>query len=47
MMAAIAGGVVIVSLVGSVVFIRVAGSRIREQARRAVEQDEPDALPEQ
>ena len=47
MMAAIAGGVVIVSLVGSVVFIRVAGSRIREQARRAVEQDDPGALPEQ
>ena len=47
MMAAIAGGVVVVALVGSVVFIRVAGSRIREQARRAAERDDPDALPEQ
>ena len=47
MMGTIAGGVVVAGLLISVVFIRVAGSRIREQARRAKEQQDPDALPEQ
>ena len=47
MMAAIAGGVVIAGILTSVVFTRVVGSRIREQAGRAKEQDDPDPLPEQ
>ena len=47
MMGAIAGGVVVGGLVASIVFIRVVGDRIREQVRRASEQEEPDALPEQ
>jgi hypothetical protein len=47
MMAAIAGGVVIAGILISVVFTRVVGSRIREQAGRAKEQDDPDPLPEQ
>jgi len=34
-------------LVISVVFTRVVGNRIRGQARRAMEQKDPDALPEQ
>jgi len=46
-MAAIAAGVVVVSLGISVVFTRVVGNRIREQARQAMEQEDPDALPEQ
>ncbi|HWM73774.1 MAG TPA: hypothetical protein VNQ53_08540 [Nocardioides sp.] len=46
-MAAIAAGVVVVSLGISVVFTRVVGNRIREQARQAMEQDDPEALPEQ
>ncbi len=47
MMGTIAGGVVMAGLVASVVFTRVVGNRIREQARRAKEQDDPDPLPEQ
>jgi hypothetical protein len=47
MMGAIAGGVVTAGLVTSVVFTRLVGTRVREQARRAMEQQDPDALPEQ
>jgi hypothetical protein len=47
MMAAIAVGVVLVALLVTLVFTRVAGNRFREQARRAQEQQDPDALPEQ
>ena len=46
-MGLIAGGVVMAGLVISVVFTRVVGNRIRDQARRAMEQQDPDALPEQ
>lgn len=47
MMGTIAGGVVMAGLLTGVVFTRVIGNRIREQARRAMEQQDPDALPEQ
>ncbi|HWM75475.1 MAG TPA: hypothetical protein VNQ53_17130 [Nocardioides sp.] len=47
MMAAIAGGVVVASLVVSVLFTRVVGHRIHDQARRAVDEQDPKALPEQ
>jgi len=47
MMGTIAGGVAIVGLLISVVFTRVVGNRIREQARQAREQQDPEALPEQ
>lgn len=47
MMGFIAGAVVFAGLVGSVAFTRVVGNRIREQARQAREQQDPDALPEQ
>ena len=47
MMGSIAGGVVVVGLVTSVVFTRVVGNRTREQARRGEEQQDPDVLPEQ
>ncbi len=47
LMGAIAGGVAIVALGTSLVFTRLFGTRIREQARRAMEQRDPDALPEQ
>ena len=46
-MGPIAGGVVMIGFVISVVFTRVVGNRIRSQARRAMEQKDPDALPEQ
>jgi len=46
-MVPIAAGVVIAGLLISVVFTNVVGNRIREQARRAREQQDPDALPEQ
>lgn len=46
-MGLIAGGVVTAGLVVSVVFTRVVGNRIREQARKAEEDQDPDALPEQ
>jgi hypothetical protein len=47
MMGTIAGGVVSAGIVTSVVFTRAVGNRVREQARRAREQEDPDALPEQ
>jgi hypothetical protein len=47
MMGLVAGGVVMAGLAISVVFTRVVGNRIRDQARRAMEQQDPDALPEQ
>ena len=47
LMASIAGGVVVAGLILSIVFTRVVGTRIRTQARRAKEQQDPDALPEQ
>ena len=47
MMGLIAGGVVMAGLIISVVFTRVVGNRIRDQARRAMVQQDPDALPEQ
>jgi hypothetical protein len=46
-MGAIAVGVVMAGLVISVVFTRIAGSRFREQARRAREREDPETLPEQ
>jgi hypothetical protein len=46
-MGLIAGGVVMVSLLLSLVFTRIVGNRIREQARHAREQKDPSALPEQ
>ena len=47
LMGPLAVGVVAAGVVVSVVFTKVAGKRIREQARRAEEQNEPDELPEQ
>ena len=47
LMGTIAGGVVIAGLVSSVVFIRVAGNRLRERTREASEQQDPNVLPEQ
>jgi hypothetical protein len=47
LMAPIALGVVAVGVVVSVAFTRVAGTRIREQARRAEQEADPDKLPEQ
>jgi hypothetical protein len=47
MMGLIAGTVVIAGLVVSIVFTRVVGNRILDQARRAMEQQDSDALPEQ
>ncbi len=47
LMATIAGGVVLASLVASLLFTRVVGNRIREKSRRAEEQQDPNALPEQ
>ncbi len=47
LMGAIAGGVAIVALGTSLAFTRLFGTRIREQARQAMEQRDPDALPEQ
>ncbi|KAA1428705.1 hypothetical protein [Nocardioides antri] len=46
-MAPIAVGVVLAGLVASVVFTRVARSRIREQARRDPQPEHSDELPEQ
>ncbi len=46
-MGLVAGGVVVAGLIVSVIFTRVVGHQIREQARRAREQQDPDALPEQ
>ena len=46
-MAPIAVGVVLAALLASVLFTHVVGNRIRERTRRAEEQQDPDALPEQ
>ena len=46
-MVPVAAGIVVVGLVVSVVFTRVVGNRIREQVRRARDDDDHDALPEQ
>ncbi|HET9420937.1 MAG TPA: hypothetical protein VFO49_07360 [Nocardioides sp.] len=46
-MASIAAGVVVAGLLVSVGFTHVVGTRVREQARRAAEKQDPDALPEQ
>ena len=47
LMGAIAAGVAAAGLATSLIFTRVVGEGIREQARRAREQQDPDALPEQ
>jgi hypothetical protein len=47
LMGAIAAGVVIAGFAISVVFTRSVGNRIRGQARKAGERQDPDALPEQ
>ena len=47
MMAALAGAVVVASLVLSLVFTRVVGNRIRAQTVQAMREEDPDALPEQ
>jgi hypothetical protein len=46
-MGTIAGGVAMAGLVTSLVFTRMVGNRILEQARQAMDQHDPDALPEQ
>jgi hypothetical protein len=46
-MAAVAGAVVLAAIGCSLAFTRVVGARIRDQARRASEQQDPEALPEQ
>lgn len=46
-MAPLAAGVVAAGLAGSVLFTRVVGNRIREQAREAQHSGDPSALPEQ
>lgn len=46
-MAPFAAGVVAAGLAGSVIFTRVVGGRIKEQARRAEQTNDPSALPEQ
>ena len=46
LMAPIAGGVVVVGFAISAVFTRVVGKRVRDQARQAMEQQDPDVLPE-
>lgn len=46
-MGLLAGGMVLAGLVVSAAFTRAVGRRIREQARRAREHRDPDALPEQ
>ncbi len=43
----VAGGAVVAGVVASVLFTRVGGRRIRDQARKAMEKDDPDELPEQ
>lgn len=47
LMAGIAAAVVLLGVGATVVFTRVVGARVREQARRAREQHDPDVLPEQ
>ena len=47
MVGTVAAGVVLAGLVTSLAFTHVVGNRIRVQARQAMEQQDPDALPEQ
>ena len=47
LMAPIAVGVVLVGIVTSLVFTRVVGRRVSEQAYEASKEDDPDKLPEQ
>lgn len=47
MVGTIAAGVVVAGVLASLAFTHVVGGRIREQAREAMEQQDPDALPEQ
>jgi hypothetical protein len=47
MVGTIAAGVVVAGVITSLAFTHVVGGRIREQARQAMEQQDPDALPEQ
>jgi hypothetical protein len=47
LMGAVAVGVLLAAIICSVTFTRVVGSRIREQARRASAQNDPDVMPEQ
>jgi hypothetical protein len=47
LMAGVAVAVVLAAVLCSLVFTRVVGSRIRDQARHASEQQNPEALPEQ
>jgi hypothetical protein len=47
LMTTIAGGVVLVAVLASLLFTRFVGHRIRDQARRAVEDQDPKELPEQ
>ena len=46
-MVPVAAGVVIAGLVASLVFTRAVGNRVREQVRRASENQDADELPEQ
>jgi hypothetical protein len=46
-MVPVTAGVVIAGLIASLVFTRVIGNRVREQVRRARENHDADALPEQ
>ena len=47
LMGVIAAAVVVAALATSMVFTRVVGTRVREHARKAKAQDDPEALPEQ
>ncbi len=47
LMASIGVGVVVLGIGASVVFTRTVGARVSAQARRAKEEQDPDALPEQ
>jgi hypothetical protein len=46
-MAALATGVVILSLIGTVIWTRVVGNKVKEQARKAERDGDEEALPEQ
>ncbi len=46
-MGLVAAGVVVAGLLVSVTFTRVVGRQVRDQAREAKRQEDPDALPEQ
>lgn len=46
-MAGVAGAVVLAAIGCSLAFTRVVAARIRDQARRASAQQDPEALPEQ